>query len=405
MQGYDFASAQGYHLHLLNKEGKASRRFALPGLPQRLPHEFISGALLLDRMNQFAVSSTADWIAAAGNLGMVAWDRDGRQLWAEDWSKGSAPTGVLLTTLNDETLASTRGMTVLAHDPRTGAVKWRHDLASSGEITRLAASADGHTLVALATTESGRLFVIRNGRVINTIPASGDELAVSPDDSRLALTDVEKLKLYDTAGGLIWQFNGEDRVHHSRFAPDGKRIACSSELGTAGVLSLDGDMLFERDMRALTVPEWLPHGDLLLATWMGTVVRLDESYVEKWRTLLSPDPAINDIRPVALKADPTPTSRYELWTNAQPPDQAVPANLLTPGKTVFLLVRSNGQQVEITDQPGKLFDGDRTAPAKPWINWQAVYPVGSGGTNFTVDKWNCESSPSRRLRVVCQWMT
>ena len=390
VQGYDFTSAQGYHLHLLNKEGKPSRRFALPGLPQRLPHEFISGALLLDRTNQFAVSSKADWVAAAGNLGMTAWDRDGKQLWAEDWSKSSAPAGVLLTTLNDETLASTRGMTVLAHDPRTGTVKWRLNLASSGEITRLVASADGNTLVALTTTESGRLFVIRNGRVINTIPASGDELSLSPDGSRLALTDVEKLKLYDSVGGLIWQFNGDDRVHHPRFAPDGKRIAFSSELGTASVLSLEGDVLFERDLHALTVPAWLPQGDLLLATWMGTVMRLDERYAEKWRTLLSPDPAIHDIRPTALQADPTPTSRYELWTNTQPPEHVAPAILLTPGKTVFLLVRSNGQQVEITDQPGKLFDGDRTAPVKPWINWRDVYPVGSGGTNFTlvIDRFN-----------------
>ena len=390
VQGYDFTSAHGYHLHLLGKDGKSSRRFALPGLPQRLPHEFISGALFLDRTNQFAVSRQGDWIVAAGNLGIAAWNRDGRQLWSEDWSKSPAPAGVLLTTLNDETVVSTRGISVLAHNASTGELKWRLDLASSGEITRLVPSADGNTLAALATTESGRLFVIRQGKLINTIPASGDELAVSADGAHLALTDVEKLKLYDSTRGLAWQFNGDDRVHLPRFATDGKRLACSSELGTVTVLSQAGGVLFERDFNALTVPTWLSSGDLLLANWMGTVVRLDQKYVEKWRTLLAPDPAVHDIRPVALQTDATPTTRYEAWTNSEPRDHGAPANLLSPAKTVFSIIRSTGQQVELTDQPGKLFDGDRTPPAKPWINWRDVYPVGSGNTNLTlvIDRFN-----------------
>lgn len=390
VQGYDFTSAHGYHLHLLCKDGKTIRRFALPGLPQRLPHEFISGALLLDRTNQFAVSRRGDWIAAAGNLGIAAWNREGRQLWSEDWSKSNAPGGVLLTTLDEETVVSTRGISVLAHHASTGVLKWRLDLASSGEITRIVASPDGNTLVALATTESGRLFVIRHGKLINTIPAAGDELAVSADGSHLALTDVEKLKLYESTRGLVWQFNGDDRVHLPRFAPDGKRIACSSELGTVTVLSLAGEVLFERDFNALTVPAWLSGGDLLLANWMGTVVRLDRNYEEKWRRLLAPDPTVHDIRPGALKAELAPTTRFESWTNSEPRDHAAPANLLSPGRTVFSVVRSTGQQVELTDQPGKLFDGNQAPLAKPWLNWRDVYPVGSGNTNLTlvIDRFN-----------------
>lgn len=108
---------------------------------------------------------------------------------------------------------------------RTSTVQWQHDLASSGEISRLVVSANGQTLIASATTESGGLFVIRDGKASNTIPAAGDEVVVSPNGSHFAISDVEKLKLYDVAGGLIWQFSGDDRVHHPRFSPDGKRLA------------------------------------------------------------------------------------------------------------------------------------------------------------------------------------
>ncbi len=392
VQGYDFSAAQGYHLHLLDVQGKPSHRFALPGLPQRLPHEFISGAHLLDRTNQFAASSKAEWVAAASNLGIGAWDRQGKLLWAEDWSKTSAPAGVLLAALNDDALVSTEVTTVLARNPRTGEVQWRQNLASSGEITRLAAAANGRTLAALTTTESGRLVVLRGGKVLNTIPASGDELAVSPEGSHLAVTEAEKLKLYDAQGGLVWQFNGDDRVHHPRFSADGSRVAFSSESGMVWVLSLDGAVLFERDLNALAMPAWMPNGDLLCATWMGTVVRLDKNYVEKWRVLVTPDPAMDDIRPIAMKADPTPTSRYATWTNAQPAGAALPQNLLTPGKTVVLLRRSNDQHVEFTDPPGKLFDGDQAAPVKPWIDWRDVYPVGSGSTNLSIiiDRFNTQ---------------
>ena len=320
VQSYDFTSAQGYHLHLFDKDGQSSRRFALPGLPQRLPHEFVSGAFFLDRMNQFATSPRGDWIIAAGSLGIAAWDQTGKLLWSKDASQFSI-TPALIATLSDDALAVARGMSITAINPRTGAELWRQDLSSSGQITRLAPGADGGTLAVLATTESGRVFIVRDGKLASTIPAHGDEITLSPDGSRLAITDVEKLKLYDTAGGLLWQFNGDEPVHHPRFAPDGMRVACSSEQGAAYVLSREGEVLLDRDAGALAVPAWLPTGDLILATWMGTVVRLDREYRETWRVLLSPDPAVSDIRPAALKADVTPTSRYESWTNAQPAGQ------------------------------------------------------------------------------------
>src|SRR5207245_9493091 len=38
VQGFDFTAAEGYHVYLIGPDGQPERRFALYGLPQRLPH-------------------------------------------------------------------------------------------------------------------------------------------------------------------------------------------------------------------------------------------------------------------------------------------------------------------------------------------------------------------------------
>src|SRR5262249_36369587 len=50
VQGYDLRSAEGYHLYLADRDGKLERRFALYGLPRRLPHRFLPGIFLGDRV-------------------------------------------------------------------------------------------------------------------------------------------------------------------------------------------------------------------------------------------------------------------------------------------------------------------------------------------------------------------
>jgi hypothetical protein len=84
VQGYDLKSAEGYHLYLVDKEGKPERRFALYGLPRRLPHRFLPGIDLGDRINSFASSPQGEWVASAGDLGLAVWSREGNLLWSRD---------------------------------------------------------------------------------------------------------------------------------------------------------------------------------------------------------------------------------------------------------------------------------------------------------------------------------
>jgi hypothetical protein len=71
VQGYDLKSAEGYHLYLAGDDGKLERRFALYGLPKRLPHRFLPNIFLNDRINNFAVPPHGARVASAGDLGLA----------------------------------------------------------------------------------------------------------------------------------------------------------------------------------------------------------------------------------------------------------------------------------------------------------------------------------------------
>src|SRR5262249_48285650 len=157
-------------------------------------------------------------------------------------------------------------------------------------------------------------FVIRNGKLVNTINAAADEVEVSPHGLLIAATDGRQLKVFDPEGGLLWTYTGDDTLRHPRFSPNGKRIAVGSELGTLAVLDSEGSLDEERDLHALPVPAWLPDGELFVATWMGSVIRFDKNLNPLWEKKLTPGET--DVRAKLLAKDSTPTVRKTGWGNA-----------------------------------------------------------------------------------------
>src|SRR5262249_52904379 len=149
-------------------------------------------------------------------------------------------------------------------------------------------SSDRKTIVVHADTLGGRLFVIRDGKLTNTIVAAAGEGAVSPDGSWIAAADGRQLKAIDPTGGLLWTFTGNDTLRHPRISPDAKRIAVGSELGFLTVLDRSGMVMGEQDLEALPIASWLPNGDLVAATWMGKVVRFDPTMKVIWERRLAP---------------------------------------------------------------------------------------------------------------------
>jgi outer membrane protein assembly factor BamB len=370
VQGFDFNSAEGYHLYLVDADGKPQRRFALYGLPKRLPHRFVP-AILGDRINNFAASPDGRWVASAGDLGLAMWTGDGKTLWTQDWGRTNRHAA-LLTALDDKTLLAVEGMDAAAWRAEDGKPLWKRRLAAAGEVRKAMISADGETCVLLATTEGGRLFILRRGEVVRVIPTGCEDAGVSPDGSLVAVADDYQLKVYSVTNGLQWIFTGDSRIRFPSFAPDSKRLVSSSDLGSLYVFDAQGNRLLDRDMGARTVPAWLPQGDLMAATWMGSVVRLDTQYRERWRTLLRPGET--DMRDKLLATQEVPTTRVASWSNAEATPAPLQPNVLAGLPCTISFVPSGGWggvrgfSMDAT----WLTDGKLQAPTAPWIPWNYV---------------------------------
>jgi hypothetical protein len=371
VQGYDLLTPEGYHLYELGRDGKPRKRFATYGLPQRMTLWF--GHLLVDFVNGFAVSPTGRWIASAGNLGLIVWSADGTRLWSLDWWKTDRREMFLLAQ-GDETLITLSGMTATAYSAMTGKRLWELKLGDVGSLQRGAASADGRTVAVCSDTWGGRVFVLRDGKLINTFCALPDNVCLTPDGKHLAMNIRRELRWCAADGGIEWAFTGDDWLHSVRLSPDGRKIAVSSDLGTLYILDDRGQALFERDFGASPVARWLGD-DLLVATWMGDVIRLGADGSEKWRVRLEPKaPSRLQSPPVA---ESLPTVRPP-WDNAADAAASLASNLLREVKAVVRLTDDRRPVHVYPIKMEALTDGKPDPPAKPWLEWITIGVAESG---------------------------
>jgi len=233
-------------------------------------------------------------------------------------------------------------------------------------------SGDGKTVAVVATTESGRVYILRDGKLLRTIPTPGEDACLSTDGSLLALAIGNQLKLYSVALGLQWTFSADDRVRSPRFAPDDQRLAAASDLGSAYVLDLNGMVLWEKDLGARAVPGWLPGGDLLLATWMGRVCRLGTDYQAKWDTRVQPE--ATDMRDRLLSEPVVATTKMGGWGTAAATPRELTPNLIAQNPVIIKFVPSGGWggEAALAQDAKALYDGQTEPPAKPWLDWSYV---------------------------------
>jgi len=390
VQGYDLNSAEGYHLYRLDGAGQLVRRFALPGLPSRM----IGWAfpMMNDHINNFTVAPGGEWIAGAGDLALAVWSADGKLLWSQDWSATSRTTPRLVALGNDALLVA-NGMTLTAYEARTGKSRWNVTLDPSGEILGLYASADARTVIARASTLSGRVFVVRDGKLTATLPTAADDAVLTLDGEQVAITSGSDLKWYTAEGSLRCVYHADATLRYPRLSPDEKRLAVGSELGTLYVFDIATGNMRKRDLGALPVAAWLPDGDLVVATWMGKVCRLAASGNARWQVQLADQHS--GIQQPIDKSSTVPTTRLTTWSNAAPTPLALTPNLLATNKvTIKALAGKNA--IELKHPAALLFDGQPNAPDSPWLSWADCGMIDSGwrGT-FTME---FDASPTR-LRV------
>ncbi len=381
--GFDLNTAEGFQLYQLNTDAKPERRFALYGVPSRGTKTW-TGSRFDERVNHYAVAPNGSWVASAGNLGLIVWSRDGKKLWSLDWYKESRATRQIFAQGNDILIAAV-GMTATAYRATTGEQLWQIKFSDAKDfIDGCSVSADGKTVALFTDTLNGRVYIIRDGKLINTLCVWADDHCLTPDGRFLAIVTNNELRWYATDGGLVWMFRGDDSMepgpiplHEPRLSPDGKKIALGSSMGTLWILDDQGRTLVERDLGAIPTARWLSNDELLAVTWMGDVLRLDATGKEKWRVKVQPKGPSR--LGVAAAVDSTPTVRAVLKNATETPVPLTP-NLWTEAKAKVSTAWESGGLVGM-QIPAELFtDCNVEPPAQPWLDWHAANMAGSAWT-------------------------
>ncbi|MEU1117431.1 MULTISPECIES: hypothetical protein [unclassified Streptomyces] len=394
-QGFDLHSPEGHHLYLLNTDGSPRRRFALFGLTKKAT-DWTKGEWGHDYgLNNFATAPGGSWVATSGDLGLALWDTAGgaaREKWAHEWWKTGERTPLRLLALDDDTLITFAANTITGLSAADGRTLWSIGVGK-GSFGGGAVSGDRRTAVIWSDTDGGRVYVIRGGVLVNTLPTAASEVSVSADGSFLAVTCRKQLKAYDPLRGLLWTYTGDDLLRRPRVSPDGTRVAVGSELGTLAVLKRDGTPQAAKDLGALPVAAWLPDGGLLVATWTGTVLRCTADLTERWRTRAAPSET--DIRPELLTPDPVPVVRRAGWGNTTAPQDLTPNLIKTTSAFLDVRLVDPIRYVDLSKQNAiALFtDGSADAPANPWVPWSVIGAMGSTAGQellFTVDTFRTQ---------------
>jgi WD40 repeat protein len=362
VQGFDLDSAEGYFLALLDAEGKPLRKFRSFGVTHRQIHRFVPG-IFKDQQVSFAVPPSGKWVATGSNFGIVVWDANGQELWAKS-TPADSQQATVVKALDEQNLLLIQGRKLSVVQAREGVPKWSHELPETGELIDLKATPDGKLIAVLTSTEGGRLFLFREGKLQVTHYAVGQQLALSPDGKQFATIQGSLLRLYSAESGFRWLFHGDDFLHDLSFSPNGERLAFSSSLGNLTVVDLKGTKLLERDLEAWPHPRWTDSGELVVVTWMGDLFRFEANFKQTHQSkLIFPDAPSVQVQ--------VPTTRQSGWINSLPEPLPLSGNLLDP-RSVYIRYRDSGGHSHFQLPVEKLVDGDPTPPLIPWLRWSDI---------------------------------
>lgn len=397
--GADLTAPSEFGLHIVDpgNEGTVLRRFDLYGTTPRWFGR--TGTGMTDgRPPAFATAADGAWIASAGNLGLAVWNQDGTPRWSLPWWGQTPPTShpgaaadVVLAALNESTLLVVDGRQISTYDVATGVQSHQIPLSTpstpfttvNGMATAVAVSPDGTTVAVATSHDGGRVLVLATADLTQqaVLTTRADELAWTPDGSGLITAYDTRVCRYrrDPAAGWALDrcYPAADVVHNITIAADG-RIALGIEQGDLIVLDAALTPVFTADLGALPAPCWLPGGDLLTATWLGRVQRLNSAYQATWSSILRS--TVSDMRAQFLAP-----ATGQVASVIDPGSGIAPLsgpNLLKPNTTVALDPPFPGQDVLKPELPDPVPAGYLPTPKGfPWLLEEVVENAAAAVSN------------------------
>jgi len=378
VQGFDLNTAEGYHMYLLDSAGNMARKFATFGLTKRATN-WSTASILLDRINNFAVAEDGGYVVASGDLGLAVWDGQGRELWKQDWWK-SERKRVYVYALDDTAFIALDMMKATCYNAVTGAVVWEHTLDNTGQLESMVKAKDSNVIALYSTTKGGKIYVLRDGKLVNSFNTYADMMELSPDGNYLAVTNDAQLRYYNVEENIQWAHISLDNVRNPAISPDGKRIAFSDDVGLLFVFdTLSGKQLYTEDLKGLPVPKWLADGSLIVGTWNGKLVRYDNNYKKVWERVPRAATAVNY---EAKRVENIPITRVANVSNAEAvPNMDVENNILRMARPMigmFFDPIAHEDPKPWLNSVEKFYDKDTAPLENPWINWSLIQFIDSG---------------------------
>jgi len=392
-QGFDLNTYEGYHLYLMDNNGNPIRKFATFGLAKRATN-WSTASVLLDRINNFAIAENKSYVAASGDFGLIVWDINGKELWRQDWWKDERKR-VYLYTLDNNSFVSLDKMKATCYNAADGKIIWEQVLDNTGTLEFLVKAKDSNVIALYSDTKSGKVYLLKDGVLINTFATYADAMELSPDGNYLAITNKSQLRYYNVWENILWSYNSLDKVRNPAISLDGKRIAFSDDLGIFFVMNTEnGEELYKEDLKGLGVTRWLSDNSLIVATWNGRFIKYDVNYKKVWSKV----PRAEIIGKYDAKlVENIPVIRILGISNAEAtPNMNLEDNLLRqcqPSVGMFYDPIAHEDPKSWLNDVNKFYDMDTTPLENPWINWSLIQMVDSGWVGrytFQIDTFNTQ---------------
>jgi hypothetical protein len=81
------------------------------------------------------------------------------------------------------TLLVIEGLQATAYDSASGQPRWQLPVAPDGEVRQVRVSSDGRTCAVAASTQGGRVFILRDGQLLRSFPTAVHRMEISADGS------------------------------------------------------------------------------------------------------------------------------------------------------------------------------------------------------------------------------